>query len=270
MTDTTEQAAPTNVVAALARIMGEIGGIEKLNPAQRAQRGMSTGSDGGAGISYPYRGIDQITGAAVPLLSKYGVVIVPVVLEHLTRDGLGRNGNQMEHLIRVQWHIYGPGGVDDAIAAETIGESRDTGDKGANKAQTAAFKNLLLRILCITDPSDDTDNYHTADDGSPPRARVVTGVPPADVSEVAEAFKTLKAPQKAMIMRYAGEALGVREFNQPGDMAGEIMAAIRNVQAGREPYEGPAVAPAEPDSDAVADIPPTATASEQEEEEPEF
>jgi hypothetical protein len=31
-----------------------------------------------------------------------------------------------------------------------------------NKAMTAAFKNLLLRILCIGDPADDTDAYQAA------------------------------------------------------------------------------------------------------------
>jgi len=37
---------PQNVVAALALIMGEIGGIEKLNSAQRAQRGRGSGDCG--------------------------------------------------------------------------------------------------------------------------------------------------------------------------------------------------------------------------------
>ena len=43
--------------------------------------------------------------------------------------------------------------------ATTEGLGRDNSDKGYNKASTAAFKNLLLRLLCIGDPRDDTDGH---------------------------------------------------------------------------------------------------------------
>lgn len=249
MTDMQPAPRPTNVIEALARVMGEIGGIERLNPAQRAQRGMG-GGGAGTGIDYAYRGIDQITQAAVPLFAEYGIVVVPLVTEHERRDGLGKNGNMLEHIIRCHWRVYGPGGVTDCIEAATVGESRDSGDKGANKAQTAAFKNLLLRVLCITDPADDTDNYKTAEDG-PSHAgqtRPTGTAPPASQDEWTAALATLKPPQKQKLMRYASQTLGIRNFNEPGEMTGEMMQALRNVVDGREPHEGPPVAPAEPDA----------------------
>jgi hypothetical protein len=42
--------------------------------------------------------------------------------------------------------------------ARTEGLGEDNADKGINKAMTGAYKNLLLRILCIGDPQDDTDH----------------------------------------------------------------------------------------------------------------
>lgn len=54
MTTKTEpvQAPPSNVIAALARVQFEIGGIEKLTPAQRKKMGISGGSEDGKGITY--------------------------------------------------------------------------------------------------------------------------------------------------------------------------------------------------------------------------
>jgi hypothetical protein len=61
--------------------------------------------------------------------------------------------------VEVEWSIYGPGGPEDKITAVTIGVADDNADKSVNKAMTAAFKNVLLRVLCIGDPQDDTDSY---------------------------------------------------------------------------------------------------------------
>lgn len=268
MTDQqTDLPMPTNVIAALARVMGEIGGIEKLNPTQRAQRGLTGGS--GDGIDYAYRGIDQITQAAVPLFHQYGVVIVPEVLDHRVEHGLGRHGNMTEHIMQVAWTIYGPGGADDCIRAVTAGESRDSGDKGANKAQTAAFKNLLLRVLCITDPQDDTDNYDTRDDGShAPRqqGRAVVQRDEASDEELEALFSTLKPQQRLKVQQYAARVLGIREFKSPGPLSGNLAQAMRNVAEGREPGDDgtpPAVVagPQDPPS-------PTVAASPQEEQAP--
>lgn len=134
-----------NVIAALAAVQAEIGGIEK-------KRG------GEGGISYPYRGIDAIAAAAQPLLGKAGVVIVPTEAKIVSVDQLTVNGKPWtDTFVNVRWTVYGPGGVEDCIDAETQGIGRDNSDKGYNKAATQAFKNLLLRLLCIGDPQDDAD-----------------------------------------------------------------------------------------------------------------
>lgn len=150
---------PRNVVAALARVLAELGGIDKLTPQQRQQRGIAGGD---TGIAYAYRGIDQIAGAAQPLLGKYGVIIVPTILESRVDQITVNQRPWTDTWVRVHWTIYGPGGIEDRVSAITEGLGRDNADKGQNKAMTSAAKNLLLRLLMIGDPSDDSDG-HTAE-----------------------------------------------------------------------------------------------------------
>lgn len=160
---------PTNVITAIARVMAEIGGIKKLTSAERQRRGMS-GGDGG--LAYAFRGIDQLAQAAQPLFGRYGVVMVPTVLDTTVTDILVKGNPWTDTAIEVRYDIYGPGGVTDRIESVVTGLGRDNSDKGVNKAMTGAFKNLLLRILCVGDPQDDTDGHtNEADNREPIDAR---------------------------------------------------------------------------------------------------
>lgn len=161
------------MIAALAAITGRLGPIEKLTPAERRKRGMSGGGEeGGAGIKYAYRGVDQVATELQPLLGEYGVVIVPRIGSHEI-DQIEVGGKPWtSHRVMVHWTIYGPGGVDDHIEATTLGEGRDNSDKGVNKATTAAYKNLLLRMFSIGDPAEDPDNERHETSAAPPQQRV--------------------------------------------------------------------------------------------------
>ena len=169
---------PTNVIEALARVEREIKGIRKLTPAQRAR--MTGIESGEKGVNFAYRGIDQIASLAQPLFGEYGIVMVPTVIE-LDVERIIKGNATMDSTpwtrttVTVRFDIYGPGGAADMISSTVIGLGDDNSDKGINKAMTAAFKNVLLRVLCIGDPQDDTDQYqrqpHEYDDepqGPPP------------------------------------------------------------------------------------------------------
>lgn len=154
---------PENVIQALARVEREIKGIRKLTPAQRAR--MTGIESGEKGVNFAYRGIDQIASLAQPLFGEYGIVMVPNVLT-LDIDPIVKGDRHTidttpwtRTTVRVQFNIYGPGGTSDCIASTVVGVGDDNSDKGVNKAMTAAFKNVLLRVLCIGDPQDDTDQY---------------------------------------------------------------------------------------------------------------
>ena len=143
--------APSNVITALAAVMAEIGGVAKTRGSR---------DDDGPGIRYAYRGIDAIAAAAQPLLGRHGIVVVPTSATITTIDEITVNSKPWtDTTVTIAWTIYGPGGLGDHIAAITQGIGRDNSDKGYSKACTQAFKNLLLRLLCIGDPADDTDGH---------------------------------------------------------------------------------------------------------------
>lgn len=146
---TPETDNPTEVISALAWVTANLGGI--------AKRQRPPGGGGGNDREfYAYRGIDEIAAAAQPLLGRAGVVIVPTEAVIVTVDEIQVNGRPWtDTTVSVAWTIYGPGGS--WIPARTQGIGRDNSDKGYNKAATQAFKNLLLRLLCIGDPQDDAD-----------------------------------------------------------------------------------------------------------------
>lgn len=146
-----------NVIAALAKVQAEIGGIGKTRP-----------KDGQ--LNYAYRGIDAISSEAQPLFGREGIVIVPTDTIITNTVELTINGKPwVDAFVKVEWTIYGPGGKDDYITAVTYGVGRDNSDKQINKAATQAFKNLMLRILCIGDPQDDADQPQHQNNYTDPR-----------------------------------------------------------------------------------------------------
>lgn len=157
---------PSNVVEALAAVMAEIGGVRKMTTAERQRLGLLAPSGGGGefGVKYAYRGIDQLASAAQPLFGKYGIVTVPVVLGYEVRQ-VEVGGKPWDHMmVEVRYDIYGPNGS--SLTAVVWGEGRDNSDKAMNKAMSVAYKNLLLRLLCIGDPNDDPDHERHETDGA--------------------------------------------------------------------------------------------------------
>lgn len=106
---------------------------------------------------FMFRSIERIMTAARRVLAANGVLPVPTVRERTVEVILvGRNQNPWRLVsLTVDWTITGPLG--DSMAATTIGEGFDPGDKAASKAMTMAWKSLLLVLLQIADGYDDTD-----------------------------------------------------------------------------------------------------------------
>lgn len=139
-----------NVVVALSHVMADMPGIGK---GDRSEQG------------YSYRGIEQITKEARPLLAKHGVVFVPRVVNREVYQVQINNRPWSDTVLEVVYTVYGPGGIEDRIeVGPLVGIGRDNSDKGANKAMSQAFKYALLQTLCIGDTKDDGDSQgHEAD-----------------------------------------------------------------------------------------------------------
>lgn len=133
---------PMTVHAAVAAVMAELPAIGKGNKSPEG---------------YTYRGIEAITKHLQPLLAKHGVVIVPKAKVLDTVPSPAMKDGWQDVTMRVQWRIYGPDGS--YFEAVTHGIGRDRSDKGSNKAQTQAYKYLLLHLFCIADAKDDPDSH---------------------------------------------------------------------------------------------------------------
>lgn len=157
------------MIAALARVQQFIGGVPKMTTAEHRKRTGAQPDPEDRGVKYAFRSIDQITARAQPLFGRYGIVIVPRVGSYDQQNIEVAGKPWVEITMTVHWTIYGPGGRDDMLEASTIGVGRDNSDKGANKAMTSAYKNLVLRLLTIGDPDDDPDHEKHDTDKRPPK-----------------------------------------------------------------------------------------------------
>ena len=146
--------AHKNVAAALTAIIEELPGIEKTRKP--------------GGVTYAYRGIEEITMALQPLLVRHGVVITPQasVVSVVELPHKGTKGDWTRTTLSVDYTIH-LRNSEDQIFATCIGVGDDNADKGANKAMTQAFKYLLLQTFCISDPADDGDGIAVDGGGQP-------------------------------------------------------------------------------------------------------
>jgi ERF superfamily len=98
---------------------------------------------------FMFRGHDDILNALNPLLSQFGVFVVPDVLERVTAQRETSKGGVMYEVnLHVRFTFYGAEG--DSVVASTWGEGTDMGDKATNKAMTMAFKNVLNQTFAIS------------------------------------------------------------------------------------------------------------------------
>jgi hypothetical protein len=198
---TPQPEAPRNVVAALAAIKAQLPGIDKLTPEERRKRGLAAAAGDDRGVSYAFRGIEQIEGAVQRLSGELGVVWVPRVVGREVREVLLNNKPWTDTWLEVEWTIYGPGGPQDYITATTVGLGRDNSDKGINKAMTGAAKNLLLRMFDIGDPADDTDGQTHVADARPPAQPPPSDVTSDAVEALMERVKMVTDPDAQALLR---------------------------------------------------------------------
>lgn len=135
------------ITKSLCAITTEIGSIGKNK--KNAQQG------------YSFRGIDDLMNALHPLFAKYGVIVVPEVLESIREERFtAKGGSLISAILKVKYHFTGLDGSE--ICATVIGEGMDTADKASNKALAVAYKYACFQIFCI--PTEevaavDPDNF---------------------------------------------------------------------------------------------------------------
>lgn len=151
----------------IGKAMAEIGAIEKKdkNPKQ----------------GWVYRGIDSIYNSVNPVFAKYGLFILPEVLEQRREERTNTNGTALIYtILTMRYTICAPDGS--SVSCVVIGEAMDAGDKSANKAMSSALKYCLFQLLMI--PTEEIKD------------------PDADAHEIVPKDKqktTLKKPEQEVI-----------------------------------------------------------------------
>ena len=151
-TNKTETAAviPANVpqiYGLIGKAMREIGAVGKdsINQTQ----------------GFKYRGIDAVMNALNPVMAKYGLFIVPEVLEQTREERTSvksvwnkdekkyveKSSTLIWSILKIRFTMYAPDGSN--ISSIIIGEGMDTGDKATNKALAIALKYAAFQIFMI-------------------------------------------------------------------------------------------------------------------------
>lgn len=181
--DTQAASGGGQIYTLLPKVMNDIGAVGK---ARRA--------DIPGGAKYAFRGIDDLYNAVQPALIKQGVTIAPIGMTIAKRDTIERQGKGplFYTLLSATYRFYAPDGS--YVEATTIGEAMDSGDKGCNKAMSAAMKYAMFQVLCIPteEPKDTENETHELPEGTN-----------ADLSPNGEIPPVAESAIKALAMKWA-------------------------------------------------------------------
>ncbi len=121
---------------------------------------------------YSFVSVQQMIELLRPLMAEQGIAIVPQVRSaEYAEAGQTSNNNPITSChLSVDWLITD--GVT-SMTGSTEGEANDTSDKAANKAMTAAYKQLLAKLFHLSsDEDNDTQHIERGQRGRPaPRQR---------------------------------------------------------------------------------------------------
>ena len=115
-------------------------------------------ADTGRG-TYKFRGIDDVYNALAPFLAEAGLTVLPFCLSREVVERQSSKGTALFYTtvtMRFDFVSKWDGSKHEVCM---YGEAMDSGDKGTNKAMSAAFKYACMQAFCIpTEGDNDTEN----------------------------------------------------------------------------------------------------------------
>jgi len=178
--------------------------------AALAKEGIAKDKTCTQGATYKFRGIDDIYNALAPLLAANGLCILPRILARECVERVSKNGGALFYTtVEAEF---------DFVAAEdgskhtvkTFGEAMDSGDKGTNKAMSAAYKYAAFQAFCIpTEGDNDADG--TVHEVKPQKQPTRPAAPPNAKTETGGATKAPASQEQIMKITELCVAIGDRE-----------------------------------------------------------
>lgn len=128
--------------------------------AALAKEGIAKDKTCTQGASYKFRGIDDIYNALAPFLAEHNLCILPRMVSRECVERISKSGGALFYTT-VEAEFDFVSGEDASMhTVKTFGEAMDSGDKGTNKAMSAAYKYAAFQSFCIpTEGDNDTENH---------------------------------------------------------------------------------------------------------------
>jgi len=111
------------------------------------------------GASYKFRGIDDVYNALAPFLAENKLCILPRMIAKSCVERTSAKGNALFYTTVEAEFDFVSSEDGSTHTVRTFGEAMDSGDKGCNKAMSAAYKYAAFQSFCIpTEGDNDTEN----------------------------------------------------------------------------------------------------------------
>lgn len=128
--------------------------------ASLAKEGIAKDKTCTQGASYKFRGIDDIYNALAPFLAEHNLCILPRMISRECVERVSKNGGALFYTTVEAEFDFVNGDDGSKHTVRTFGEAMDSGDKGTNKAMSAAYKYAAFQSFCIpTEGDNDTENH---------------------------------------------------------------------------------------------------------------
>jgi hypothetical protein len=124
-----------------------------------ASIGISKSSRNSQGAGYNFRGIDAVYNVLSSIMAKNGLCIIPRMLSRISEERVSKAGGALFYItVEAEFDLVS---AEDGSkhTARTFGEAMDSGDKGTNKAMSAAYKYMAFQTFAIpTEGDNDADS----------------------------------------------------------------------------------------------------------------
>lgn len=156
---------------------------------------------------FNFRGVDAVVNAAGPAFRAHGIIPAPSVDEHWFESYNSKSGTPMRNtVVKVRYKLWGPDGGFMEVGP-FLGEAADSGDKSVTKAQSVAYRVMLLQVLCIpTDEPDPDASVHERANPNEPQL-----VSPANLHQFMEHAKTVGVDPREAVRRATNDRTSTPE-----------------------------------------------------------
>lgn len=120
------------------------------------------------GYQFNFVSSSQTLGTLRAAMDKHGLLLVPKVISHETRDHETKKGEHEYFTIAsMSFTWINADQPEEQIECPWLGQGLDSGEKGVGKAMTYAEKYFLLKFFNIATDKDDPDSFQKKHDDKP-------------------------------------------------------------------------------------------------------